>query len=96
MLCKRERPVSTVAIENMGDVVRQFASGGSQSVSHSHALHNGIEGLLGGDVLVRGGSLMNSGYDPQDVRSMSCWLGEQSAKSERSKSRTSGATLPRR
>jgi predicted phosphodiesterase len=46
-------------------------------VSDTHGLHNGIEDLPAGDVLVHAGDFMNSGYDPRDVLSFNCWLGEQ-------------------
>ena len=47
------------------------------AISDTHGLHNGIEGLPDGDVLVHAGNFMNSGYDPEDIRSFNCWLGEQ-------------------
>src|SRR5271166_4203315 len=46
-------------------------------VSDTHALHNRIEGLPEGDVLVHAGDFMNSGYDPADIFSFNRWLGEQ-------------------
>jgi Icc-related predicted phosphoesterase len=46
-------------------------------VSDTHGLHNGIEDLPAGDVLVHAGDFMNSGYDPRDVLSFNRWLGEQ-------------------
>jgi Icc-related predicted phosphoesterase len=46
-------------------------------VSDTHGLHNGIEDLPAGDVLVHAGDFMNSGYDPKDVLSFNRWLGEQ-------------------
>jgi hypothetical protein len=36
------------------------------SFSDTHGLHNRIEGLPDGDVLVHAGDFMNSGYDPGD------------------------------
>ena len=46
-------------------------------VSDTHGLHNGLEHLPAGDVLVHAGDFMNSGYDPKDVLSFNRWLGEQ-------------------
>jgi Icc-related predicted phosphoesterase len=46
-------------------------------ISDTHGLHNGIEDLPAGDVLVHAGDFMNSGYDPKDVLSFNRWLGEQ-------------------
>lgn len=46
-------------------------------ISDTHGLHNRIEGLPDGDVLVHAGDFMNSGYDPQDIWSFNRWLGEQ-------------------
>jgi predicted phosphohydrolase len=46
-------------------------------VSETHGLHNRIEDLPAGDVLVHTGDFMNSGYDPRDVLSFNRWLGEQ-------------------
>ena len=34
-------------------------------ISDTHGLHNRIEGLPDGDVLVHAGDFMNSGYDPR-------------------------------
>jgi Icc-related predicted phosphoesterase len=47
-------------------------------VSDTHGLHNRIESLPEGDGLVHGGDLMNSGYDPEDIRSFNHWLGKHS------------------
>mgnify|MGYP001477620378 CR=1 FL=1 len=47
------------------------------TISDTHALHNRIVDLPGGDVFVHAGDLMNSGYDPRDVLSFNLWLGEQ-------------------
>lgn len=46
--------------------------------SDTHGLHDRIESLPEGDVLVHAGDFMNSGYDPQEVLSFNRWLGEQS------------------
>ena len=46
-------------------------------ISDTHGLHNRIEDLPDGDVLVHAGDFMNSGYDPRDVLSFNRWLGEQ-------------------
>lgn len=35
------------------------------AISDTHALHNRMEVLPDGDVLVHAGDFMNSGYDPQ-------------------------------
>jgi Icc-related predicted phosphoesterase len=50
-------------------------------ISDTHGLHNGIQGLPDGDVLVHAGDFMNSGFDPEDIWSLNRWLGEQSFKS---------------
>lgn len=47
-------------------------------ISDTHGLHNIIEGLPDGDVLVHAGDFMNAGYDPEEIRSFNRWLGEQS------------------
>jgi Icc-related predicted phosphoesterase len=49
-------------------------------ISDTHGLHNGIEGLPDGDVLVHAGDFMNSGFDPEDIWSFNRWLGKQSFK----------------
>ena len=49
-------------------------------ISDTHGLHDRIEGLPDGDVLVHAGDFMNSGYDVQEVLSFNRWLGEQSFK----------------
>ena len=49
-------------------------------ISDTHGLHNRIEDLPDGDVLVHAGDFMNSGYDPEDIRSFNRWLGAQSFK----------------
>ena len=50
-------------------------------ISDTHGLHDRIESLPDGDVLVHAGDFMNSGYDSQDIRSFNRWLGEQSFES---------------
>jgi len=47
------------------------------AVSDTHGLHNRIESLPDGDVLVHAGDVMNSGFDPEDIRSFNLWLGKQ-------------------
>jgi len=49
-------------------------------ISDTHGLHNRIEGLPDGDVLVHAGDFMNSGYDVQEILSFNQWLSEQSFK----------------
>ncbi len=49
-------------------------------ISDTHGLHNRIESLPDGDVLVHAGDFMNSGYDTEDIFSFNRWLGEQSFK----------------
>ena len=39
------------------------------AISDTHALHKTMDDLPDGDVLVHAGDFMNSGYDPEDVRS---------------------------
>lgn len=46
-------------------------------ISDTHGLHNGIQELPDGDVLIHAGDFMNSGYDPADIQSFNRWLGEQ-------------------
>jgi len=46
-------------------------------ISDTHGLHNRIEGLPDGDVLVHAGDFMNSGRDLQEILSFNHWLGEQ-------------------
>jgi predicted phosphodiesterase len=46
-------------------------------ISDTHGLHNRIDGLPDGDVLIHAGDFMNSGYDVQDILSFNRWLGEQ-------------------
>lgn len=46
-------------------------------ISDTHNLHNGIQNLPDGDVLVHAGDFMGSGYDPEEIRSFNRWLGEQ-------------------
>ncbi len=46
-------------------------------ISDMHALHNSIDRLPEGDVLVHAGDFMNSGYDVQDILSFNRWLSEQ-------------------
>ncbi len=43
-------------------------------ISDTHGLHNRIEGLPDGDVLVHAGDFMNSGYDVADILSFNQWL----------------------
>lgn len=50
-------------------------------ISDTHGLHDRIEGLPDGDVLVHAGDFMNSGYDPTDISSFNRWLAEQSFES---------------
>jgi len=50
-------------------------------ISDTHGLHNRIEGLPDGDVLVHAGDFMNSGYDATDIWSFNRWLAEQSFES---------------
>jgi predicted phosphodiesterase len=45
-------------------------------ISDTHGLHNRIEGLPDGDILIHAGDIMNSGYDPEDIWSFNRWLGE--------------------
>lgn len=45
-------------------------------ISDTHGLHNRIENLPDGDVLVHVGDFMNSGYDAQDILSFNRWLGD--------------------
>ena len=47
------------------------------AVSDTHGLHNRIQSLPDGDTLVHAGDVMNSGYDPEDIRSFNHWLGKQ-------------------
>jgi len=53
------------------DTVRLIA------ISDTHGLHNRIDSLPDGDVLIHAGDFMNSGYDVQDIVSFNRWLGEQ-------------------
>lgn len=46
-------------------------------ISDTHGLHNSIQGLPEGDVLVHAGDFMNSGHDLADIISFNEWLGEQ-------------------
>ena len=46
-------------------------------VSDTHGLHNQIQGLPEGDVLVHAGDFMNSGFDVEDILSFNNWLGKQ-------------------
>lgn len=50
-------------------------------ISDTHGLHNRIEGLPDGDILIHAGDVMNSGYDPEDIWSFNRWLGEKSFES---------------
>jgi predicted phosphohydrolase len=46
-------------------------------ISDTHGLHNRIQELPEGDVLIHVGDFMNSGYDPEEIRSFNHWLGRQ-------------------
>lgn len=46
-------------------------------ISDTHGLHNRVEPLPAGDVLIHAGDFMNAGYDPQEVISFNRWLEEQ-------------------
>jgi Icc-related predicted phosphoesterase len=46
-------------------------------LSDTHGLHDRIESLPEGDVLVHAGDFMNSGYEVQEILSFNRWLGEQ-------------------
>jgi Icc-related predicted phosphoesterase len=46
-------------------------------ISDTHGLHSRIDELPDGDVLVHAGDFMNSGYNPEELRSFNRWLGEQ-------------------
>lgn len=46
-------------------------------ISDTHGLHNRIEELPDGDVLVHAGDFMNSGYDVQEILSFNRWLGDR-------------------
>jgi Icc-related predicted phosphoesterase len=46
-------------------------------ISDTHGLHDRIEGLPDGDVLVHAGDFMNTGTDPEEILSFNRWLGEQ-------------------
>lgn len=46
-------------------------------ISDTHGLHNRIPELPAGDVLIHAGDFMNSGYDPEEIRSFNHWLGKQ-------------------
>ena len=48
-------------------------------ISDTHGLHNRIEGLPDGDVLLHAGDFMKPGYDPEEIWSFNRWLGEQSS-----------------
>ncbi len=48
--------------------------------SDTHGLHDKVDRLPDGDVLVHAGDFMNSGYDIQDIVSFNRWLGEQNFK----------------
>ena len=50
-------------------------------ISDNHGLHNRIDHLPDGDVLVHAGDIMNSGYEPEDIWSFNSWLEKQSFKS---------------
>jgi Icc-related predicted phosphoesterase len=47
-------------------------------VSDTHGLHNLIEDLPDGDVLVHAGDFMNAGFTPEEIVSFNTWLGDQS------------------
>lgn len=46
-------------------------------ISDTHGLHDKVDSLPAGDVLVHAGDFMNSGYDVQDIVSFNRWLGDQ-------------------
>ncbi len=46
-------------------------------ISDTHGLHEKVDRLPAGDVLVHAGDFMNSGYDVQDIMSFNRWLGDQ-------------------
>ena len=46
-------------------------------LSDTHGLHDRIESLPEGDILVHAGDFMNSGYEVQEILSFNRWLGEQ-------------------
>ena len=46
-------------------------------ISDTHGLHNQIQRLPDGDVLVHAGDVMNSGLDSKEILSFNKWLGEQ-------------------
>jgi len=46
-------------------------------VSDTHGLHNQIQDLPEGDVLVHAGDFMNSGFNVEDILSFNNWLGKQ-------------------
>jgi Icc-related predicted phosphoesterase len=50
------------------------------TISDTHSLHDSIDKLPEGDVLVHAGDFMNSGYDLRDIVSFNRWLGEQNFK----------------
>ncbi len=45
-------------------------------LSDTHGLHDRIESLPEGDILVHAGDFMNSGYEVQEILSFNRWLGE--------------------
>ena len=45
-------------------------------ISDTHGLHNRIDDLPDGDVMVHAGDFMNSGYDVEDILSFNRWLGD--------------------
>lgn len=47
------------------------------AISDTHGVHDRIESLPAGDVLVHAGDFMNSGHDPHDIWSFNRWLGDQ-------------------
>jgi Icc-related predicted phosphoesterase len=45
-------------------------------ISDTHGLHNQIQRLPDGDVLVHAGDFMNAGFDSKEILSFNEWLGE--------------------
>lgn len=46
-------------------------------ISDTHGLHDKVDRLPDGDVLIHAGDFMNSGYEVQDIVSFNRWLGKQ-------------------
>ena len=47
------------------------------AISDTHGLHNRIESLPPGEILVHAGDFMNAGFDLNEIVSFNRWLGEQ-------------------